>query len=233
MFQDRSFFQIGVNEYVPAMQYGAGVISHVPARFNLGVPAASAAGTVATLIPVNTPNGTYAYFTAPFVIDARYGRLITVTPSIAPGTNNVVDVLGYDYLGQPMFERITGASGAATLIAGLKAFKWVVGTRINTTASAAATWSIGLANGLGLPVKGQILTAKEGNTVMTNAQIMTNHTQAVLTDPATGVTGDPRGIYTPTSAPNGVLGYEIGMAGDNAVNVANNGGMYGIRHAPF
>jgi hypothetical protein len=230
MFQDRQFFQIGVNEYVPAMQYGAGIISHVPARFNLGIPATSAAGTIATLIPVNTANGTYAYFTAPVMIDARYGRVLSATPSAAPGTNNVVDILGYDYLCQPMYERITGASAGTSLIAGLKAFKWVIGTRINTTASNAITWSIGVGNGLGLPVKGQIITAKEGTTVMTNAQIMTNHTQAVLTDPATGTTGDPRGIYTPTTAPNGVLFYELGIAGDNYVNSANNGGMYGIRH---
>jgi hypothetical protein len=142
----------------------------------------------------------------------------------------VVDILGYDYLCQPMYERITGASAGTSLIAGLKAFKWVIGTRINTTASNAITWSIGVGNGLGLPVKGQIITAKEGTTVMTNAQIMTNHTQAVLTDPATGTTGDPRGIYTPTTAPNGVLFYELGIAGDNYVNSANNGGMYGIRH---
>jgi hypothetical protein len=233
MFQDRNFFTVGVNAYVPAMQYGCGVIHGVPARFNLGVPATSAAGTVATLIPVNTANGTFAYFTTPVVIDARYGRVISVTPSGVPGTNNAVDVLGYDYLGQPMFERITGASAASSLIAGLKAFKWVIGTRINVTASNAVTWSIGVGNGLGLPVKGQILTAKEGNTVMSAAQITTNTTQAVLTDPATGVTGDPRGIYTPTSAPNGVLGYELGMAGDSSVNVAGNGGMYGIRHLPF
>jgi len=230
MFQDRQFFQIGVNEYVPAMQYGAGVVHGVPARFNLGAPATSAAGTIATLIPVNTANGTVAYFAAPVMIDARYGRVISATPSGVPGTNNVVDVLGYDYLCQPMFERITGASAASSLIAGLKAFKWVIGTRINTTASNAITWSIGVGNGLGLPVKGQIVTAKEGATVMTNAQIMTNHTQAVLTDPATGTTGDPRGIYTPTTAPNGVLIYELGMAGDSSVNTANNGGMYGIRH---
>jgi hypothetical protein len=230
MFQDRQFFQVGVNEYVPAMQYGAGIISHVPARFNLGAPAVAAAGTIATLIPVNTANGTVAYFSAPVYIDARYGRVLSATPSAVPGTNNVVDILGYDYLMQPMFERITGAAAASTLIAGLKAFKVVVGTRINTTASNAITWSIGVGNGLGLPVKGQIITAKEGATVMTNAQIMTNQTQAVLTDPATGTTGDPRGIYTPTTAPNGVLVYELGMAGDNSVNAANNGGMYGIRH---
>jgi hypothetical protein len=230
MFQDRQFFQIGVNEYVPAMQYGAGIISHVPARFNLGVPATSAAGTVGTLIPVNTANGTVAYFTAPVVIDARYGRVLSATPSGVPGTNNAVDILGYDYLMQPMFERITGASAASSLIAGLKAFKVVVGTRINVTASNAITWSIGVGNGLGLPVKGQIVTAKEGTTVITNAQIMTNHTQAVLTNPATATTGDPRGIYTPTTAPNGVLFYELGIAGDNYVDASNGGGMYGIRH---
>jgi hypothetical protein len=68
---------------------------------------------------------------------------------------------------------------------------------------------------------------------MTYAQIDTNSVAAVLTDPATGTTGDPRGLYTPTSAPNGVLAYELSMVGDVAVNVAGNGGLVGFRHATF
>ena len=230
MLQDRQAFAVGLNMYVPAMAYGCGAIHGVPFRAYIGIPAASAAGTIATLIPVNTANGTVAYLSSPVQIDARYGRVLSVTPSGVPGTNNVVDILGYDYLGQPVTERITGAAAAATLIAGLKAFKWVLGTRIVTTASNAVTWSIGVGNGLGLPWKGNIITAAEGTTIMSAAQITTNTTAPVLTDPQTAITGDPRGIYTPTSAPNGVIAYQLGIAGDPSVNAAGNGGLVGIRH---
>jgi hypothetical protein len=68
---------------------------------------------------------------------------------------------------------------------------------------------------------------------MTYAQINTNTVLAVLTDPQTGTTGDPRGLYTPTSAPNGTLIYELSMIGDPSVNTAGNGGLVGIRHAAF
>ena len=48
MFQDRQAFPLGINCYVPAMQYGAAVIGLGPTRFDLGVPAT--AGAIATLI---------------------------------------------------------------------------------------------------------------------------------------------------------------------------------------
>lgn len=233
MLRDRKFFQIGVNEYVPAMQYGCAPIHQAPARFDLGIPATAAAAAILGATTAQGTLTTITYFASPFTVDGTYGRTITYTPSGVPGNNNIIEVLGYDYLGQPMVERITGASAAATLVAGLKCFKYVVGTRLILAATNAITFTLGTGLTLGLPYKGKIFSAKEGATELTFAQINTATVAPVLTDPATALTGEPRGAYTPLTAPNGVLQYELGMNGDNSVNAAGNGGLYGIRHLPF
>lgn len=233
MLQDRKFFQIGVNGYVPAMQYGCAPIHQAPARFDFGIPATAAAAAVVGATSAQGALTVATYFAVPYVIDGTYGRTITYTPSGVPGNNNIIEVLGYDYLGQPMVERITGAAAAATLIAGLKCFKYIVGTRIILAATNAVTFTLGTGLVLGIPYKGKFFGIKEGATELTFAQINTATVAPVLTDPATAVTGEPRGAYTPLTPPNGVLRYEVSMNGDNSVNAAGNGGLYGIRHFPF
>lgn len=232
MFQDRKAFAVGINCYVPAMSYsGSAGISLGPVRHSLGAPAT--AGTIATLIPnQGVTLLAISYLSAPLMLDAVYGRNITLTPSGVPGTNNITEVLGYDYLGQPMFERFTGASAATTPLVGARAFKWVIGTRVVLAASNVVTSTIATGVLLGLPWKGSIIAAKEDTTNMSNAQITTNFTAAVLTDPQTNATGDPRGLYSPTTAPNGTL-REVTMVGDPWVNAAGNGGLLGIRHLAF
>jgi len=237
MFQDRNFFQQGVNNYVPAMGYAAAPIHAAPARFTLGSPAAALATFVGTLIAGATANGavinTIIYLTTPKLLDSRYGRTVTVTPSGDPGaTTLVVEVVGYDYIGQPMVERITLPNGASALVAGLKAFYLVLGTRVITLATNSVTFSVGSGLRLGLPYKGRITSARENITDLTYAQINTAHNAAVLTDPQTATTGDPRGTYTRLTAPDGTL-TELGMHGDPWVNTANNGGLLGIRQLAF
>jgi hypothetical protein len=232
MFQDRKHFSVGLNMYVPAMALGGNAgVSLGPCRHFLGTPAA--AGALATLIDAQGAVGPVTYLANPIRLDATYGRTITVTPSAAPGNANAIDVVGYDYLGQPMFERFTGSAAATTPLVGLKAFGWILGTRINVAATNAITVSIGSGVSLGLPWKGKVTTAREGSTNMTFAQCDTNTVPAVLTDPQTATTGDPRGLYTPTTAPNGVNMYELSMIGDPWVNANGNGGLCGIRHLAF
>jgi hypothetical protein len=231
MLQDRRFFQIGVNNYVPACQYAASVIGLGPSKFDLGVPAT--AGAIATLLNAQGAAGPITYLGTPLIIDGTYGRTLTVTPSAAPGNAVAIDLCGYDYLGQPLTERFTGSAAATTPIVGLCAWKAVVGARLNLAATNAITFSISTGVSLGLPYKGRIIAATEGTTEMTYAQINTNKVEAVLTDPATAFTGDPRGMYTPTTAPNGVLRYWVTMVGDPTVNTAGNGGLHGVRQAGF
>lgn len=233
MLQDRKFFQIGVNAYVPAMQYGCAPIHQAPARFDLGIPATAAAAGVVGATSAQGALTVVTYFATPVMLDGTYGRSITYTPSGVPGNNNIIEVLGYDYVGQPMVWRVTGAAAAATLIASTKCFKWVIGTRIILAATNAVTFTLGTGLVLGIPYKGTIYSAKEGATELTFAQVDTAGTPPDLTDPQTNATGEPRGSYTPLTPPNGVLRYELGMNGDNSVNAAGNGGLLGLRHATF
>ena len=223
MFRDREGFPTGINQYVPGMQHATEVTIHQPTLFVLGKPAASAAGGVASLVPANTIAGTQSYYT--WTSDARYGRMLSYTPSGVPGTNNVVDIYGTDYLGQPMVERITGASAASTLIAGVKVFYRVTHARIITAASNPVTFSIGTANGLGLPFKGIVQYVFEDGVAVALTTVA-----PVLTDPQTATTGDPRGTLTPTNAPNGTREYSVMMLGNPSVNAAGNGGLHGIKH---
>jgi hypothetical protein len=185
------------------MQYGAAVIGLGPTRFDLGTPAT--AGAIATLISAQGAVGPISYLASPLVIDARYGRTVSVTPSGVPGNANLFELIGYDYLGQPLTERFTGAAAAATPLVGLKAWKTILGTRVGLAATNAVTMSITTGVSLGIPYKGRIIAATEGTTEMTYAQINTNKVEAVLTDPATAMNGDP------------------------GVNAAGNGGLHGIR----
>lgn len=233
MLQDRQAFALGVNTYVPAMQAAPHVSNLGSLRYAFGTPAT--AGAIATLITAGVGGTltTVQYLATPLKLDARYGRTVTVTPSGVPGNANVIDVVGYDYVGQPMFERFTGSAAATTPLVGLKAFGWIVGTRLITLATNTITVSISTGVSLGMPFKGTVMTAKEGTTNMTFAQINTNQVQPTLTDPQTGTTGDPRGLYTSTTAPNGVLAFELSIIGDPSVNVSNNGGLLGIKHLSF
>lgn len=223
MFKDRESFPVGINHYVPGMQLADGATLHAPQAYNLGKPAAASATAVATLIAANAANGTIAAIT--WKSDARYGRMLNYTPSAVPGNNNVVDVYGTDYLGQPMVERFTGAAAASTAVLGKKAFFRVTHTKIVLAATNAITFSIGTQTGLGLPYKGQVLFAREGGLSVAVTVVAPD-----LTDPQTAITGDPRGTYTPVGAPNGVLDYELNMIGNPAVNAAGNGGLHGLRH---
>jgi hypothetical protein len=237
MQRDRAFFQQGVNNYVPAAQYACGPIHAAPERLTFGSPATASPTFVTTLVPGATANGavvgTIVYLATPKFMDATYGRTITVTPSGDPGaTTLVVGVVGYDYLGQPMQENITLPNGASALVAGLKAFYLVIGARVVTLATNTVTFSIGSGLRLGLPYKSRITSAREDTVDLTFAQINTAHNAAVLTDPATAVTGDPRGTYTRLTAPNGTY-TELAVQGDPWVNASNNGGLYGIRQLSF
>lgn len=51
-----------------------------------------------------------------------------------------------------------------------------------------------------------------------------------VTDPATAVTGDPRGLYLPQVTPNGSVEYVLRYIPSLAFNADGNGGLHGIRH---
>lgn len=224
--RDRKFFQNGVNMYVKAAQYACDVIDMEPASYDLGSPATSNPTAYLSAIAANSAANTDTSFgTIPIVVDSTYGRTITVTPSADPGNAFVIDVYGTDYLGQPMIERFTGASGVTTAAVGKKAFYRLLKARVITPSTNAITFSVGSGLKLGLPYKGNLFASSESGVIVS---ITSAFTLPDLTDPATRTTGDPRGTFTPVTAPSGRQ-ISVDLMGDNWVNPAGNGGFYGIQ----
>ena len=120
---------------------------------------------------------------------------------LSPGEfgNNVIAsgntvVHGYDWLGQPMTEQITGAT------AGKKAFRKVV----TITDSATLTWG----DEYGVPYA--MASESDGDAV---------GTAAVTTDPATATTGDPRGTLDYGVEPDGATDKEVTYVRDTSVPI--------------
>jgi hypothetical protein len=219
MLRDRQGFMQGVNTYVPGMQWSTALNTNEGSVFSLGRPLA--AGTPTT---INIPANGSGYLATPLELtDTPYGRNLVLAVTVALTGSTSVRVFGEDYLGQPMAEDIVVAGGAMK-----KSFYRILGARGmpgHTTAVAAITVARG-AN-LGLPYKGSIEWAKENNVFIDLA--FAKIVPADLTDPATALTGCPRGQYIPTAAVDGIKEYIISIRADNAVNANNNGGLHGIK----
>jgi hypothetical protein len=220
MYRDRQGFQQGINMYVPGMQWSASLDANVGSVFSLGRPLA-AGGPVT----INLPANGMGYAAAPIVFsDAPYGRTVTLAVTVALTGSTLVRVYGEDYLGQPMSEDfvVAGATGKKPFYRILSAR----GMPTDTTAIAAITVARG--PNLGLPFKGSIEWAKEAGAFIDLA--FAKIVAPDLTDPATATTGDTRGQYIPTAAPDGVKEYVVSLRADTSLNVNNNGGLHGIRH---
>jgi hypothetical protein len=129
-----------------------------------------------------------------------------------------------------MVERF-GWAAVATAAVGKKSFYRVIALRDCLTGGAINVNIGTTGNNLGLPFKGSIEWAKEGNpAVLINpSTLFTAWVAPDLTDPATATTGDPRGQFTATAALDGAKEFIIGLRADNSINAANNGGLHGIR----
>jgi hypothetical protein len=219
MLRDRQGFMQGVNTYVPGMQWSSALNSAEGSVFSLGRPLASGVPT-----PITIPANGAGFLSDPMVLsDTPYGRNLVLAVTTALTGSTSVRVFGEDYLGQPMVEDIVVAGGAMK-----KPFYRILGARGmpgHTTAAAAITVVRG-AN-LSLPYKGSIEWVKEANVFIDLA--FAKIVPPDLTDPATATTGDPRGQYIPTAAPDGVKEFVISIRADSSVNANNNGGLHGIK----
>jgi hypothetical protein len=219
MFRDRQGFLQGVNCYVPAMQYASSLNANEGNIVSLGRPLAPG-----TPLSINIPANGSGYTAEPLVLtDTPYGRNIVVAVTTAPTGSTSIRVFGEDYLGQPMVEdfAVAGATGK-------KPFYRILGARGmpgHTTAPAVITVVRG-AN-LSLPWKGGIEWAKEGGVMIDFA--FAKWVAPDQSDPATAVSGDPRGQYIPTAAPDGLKEFVICLRPDGAINANNNGGLHGIK----
>jgi hypothetical protein len=219
MLRDRQGFMQGINCYVPGMQFSSSLNVAEGSIFSLGRPLAAGVPTT-----INIPANGSGYLSDPLVLtDTPYGRNLVLAVTTALTGSTSVRVFGEDYLGQPMVEDIVVAGGAMK-----KPFYRILGARGmpgHTTAVAAVTVARG-AN-LPLPYKGSIEWVKEANVFIDLA--FAKIIPPDLTDPATSTTGDPRGQYIPTAAPDGIKEYIICIRADPSVNANNNGGLHGIR----
>lgn len=159
--RERAFFQQGMNMYVPAMSAASNMLLGKASQFSLGSPAAVSATAIGTATAANAVAGTKVTYTT-YTADATYGRTLRLTPSGDPGNAVAIDIFGEDYLGQPMVERFTGASGSTAILYGQKAFYRVFFSKVVTAASNAVTWNVGTGFRLGLPYKADLAWAKEG-----------------------------------------------------------------------
>lgn len=106
----------------------------------------------------------------------------------------VVTVRGFDEYGQPMME----SSASGTSFTGKKAFKRVTDVRFSANVTAA---TVGTGNVLGFPMYVPYDLAVVRVTMNGAAETMAAQVSGDLTKPS-ATTGDVRGTFTPTNAPN-------------------------------
>lgn len=215
-----SFFPVRVNEYVPAMQYSSDVNYNGSTRISFGTPVVANATLVASAISVAVATSTDLTNVAQF--PETYGRNVSVVASGA--ATSTLTVNGWDYLGQPISELFT-LSGV-TPVAGNKAFKTFRNVVVNTT-TAATTVNIGSGAKFGLPYKAIRCQFEVANGIFAAAGTFQF---ASLIDPPTAITTDPRGMYTPTTTPNGTTSIDATFDFMNDTNAAGRGGLMGLPH---
>jgi hypothetical protein len=147
--------------------------------------------------------------------------------SITIGTGTIADVAitvtGLDVYGQAMTDVIQTGTTQSTTINGEKAFFQITGVAV--AGAVGGTVAVGTSDVLGSPVRitdaGYIARAGWNNTLAEDAGTFV----AAVTTTATTTSGDVRGTYVPSSAPNGTRRLVMGIlvpaiaAGPNATRV--------------
>lgn len=152
----------GINSYVPGMQYSNAANTTALQQYTLGSPAASSDSLFAATLAANAAANTIVASLVTTAVDSRYGRTLIYTISGDPGaTGGTIETRGFDYLGQPMCERVSGTNGSTAIQYGKKAFYRVTEHKVITASTNAVTYKIGTSTRLGLPYKGDVLWAKE------------------------------------------------------------------------
>jgi hypothetical protein len=191
-----------INHRVDQCSYAADV--GVDGITTVDIPAPVAANTTAiinaqSIAAPNTSCGVATTF-VPATMMSRYGRNLTVVASGAATSN--VTVQGWDYLGQAVRESFT--LNGATPVVGKKMFYDVSGATFGNTAG--TTISVGFGAVLGVPYK-VLHTAMSGE--MANEVTATAGALVAGVVTQTLTSNDPRGTYTPNTAPNGTTSYRF------------------------
>lgn len=222
------FFPRRINMRVPSLKYASDVSLVGMYRVDFGAVAtlsttyfASAVlSTTGVALTLQTSDGTILNGgEVPSATTARWGRGLTIVGDGA--STRAITLIGYDYLGQKI--KWTGVLNGTTAVPVTKAFRWLE-SAVFAAAADTVSVSIGYNNVLGLPYQTASLLAEiKSNAIAANAGTFV---AAVLTDPQTATTGDPRGTYLPvTVIPNGTVPF-------SAVFNANTdlGNLHGVAH---
>lgn len=199
------FFPSGVNTYVPNMQYAGDVNLTGPLMVYYDTPplAANATG-ILNAQSIAVAGSVFAFLTTFAQTEAQMGRFGRCVQVVASGAaTSTVDVVGFDYLGQPMRERLT--LNGAVAVNGVKAFRRI--TEVAFAATAATTINLGWRDAFGIPY------ASVGNatTFTDDVRDGTQAAQVVRTVVQTLTSSDPRGLFVPAAAalPNGARRYQM------------------------
>lgn len=143
------------------------------------------------------------------VLQVDVPRALSVTIGTGTITNRNVTISGYDYYGQAMSEVIATGTTQSTTVNGKKAFYQI--TSATVSGAVGATISLGTTDILGSPVRipnaGYVARAGWNDTLAEDAGTLVD---AVATT-ATTTTGDVRGTYVPSSAPDGTKRLVMGI----------------------
>jgi hypothetical protein len=158
-------------------------------------------------------------------------RVLSVTTGSGTTTSSNITITGYDYYGQAMSELIASGTVASTTTPGKKAFYQISG--ITGSAATTSTIVVGTTQLLGFPVRvidgGYICHVGWNNSFAIDGGTFAAASQVT----ATTTTGDVRGTFSPSSAPDGVKRLVVGLmlpaiaVGPNATRT----GAFGVTQA--
>jgi len=136
-------------------------------------------------------------------------RAVSITIGAGTIADTAVTVSGFDYYGQAMTEVIQTGTTQSTTVNGKKAFYRV--SQVAVAGDCGATIAVGTTDILGIPVRvtdaGYVASVGWNNTLARNAGTFV----AAVTSTATTTTGDVRGTYVPSSAPDGIRRLVMGI----------------------
>ena len=143
------------------------------------------------------------------VVQLDVPRAVATTTGAGTPTTRNVTISGFDVYGQPMSEVIVTGTVASTTVNGKKAFFQI--RSITISGSPVVTVAVGTTDILGAPVRitnaGYIARAGWDNTLAEDAGTFV----AAVTTAATTTSGDVRGTYVPSSAPDGAKRLVVGV----------------------
>jgi hypothetical protein len=185
--------------------------------------AASYAGAGNAVLAAGT--GTTSVFTAAGVaaIQLDCPRAVSVTIGTGTIADTAITVTGLDVYGQPMTDVIQTGTTQSTTVNGEKAFFQITGVAV--AGAVGGTVAVGTTDILGSPVRittaDYIARAGWAGALANDAGTFV----AAVTTTATTTSGDVRGTYVPSSAPNGTRRLVMGIllpaiaSGPNATRV--------------